>query len=93
MADKKKDQKKTELPPLKAFIEHQGKALEETGKAIVSLLPKDFRDHAENAAHESKQGFEALFDGVIDTVDEGLERLRRKPKSDQEKDKVKVEVD
>jgi len=30
---------------------------------------------------------------MIDTVDEGLEHLRRKPKHNAEKDKVKVEVD
>lgn len=87
------DKKKTERPPLKAFLEHQGKALEETGKALAELLPKGFRDHAEAALDESKQGFEVLFDSVIDTVDEGLERLRRNPKSDQAKDKVKVKVE
>jgi hypothetical protein len=87
------DKKKTERPPLKAFLHHQGRAIEETGKALAELLPRGFRDHAEAALDESKQGFGALFDGVIDTVDEGLDRLRRKPKGKPGKDKVKVEVE
>lgn len=90
MADKKEQ---TERTPLSAFLQHQGKAVEETGKAFVALLPKGFREHAETALDESRQGFEVLFDGVIDTVESGLGRLRRKPKEKTAKDKVKVKVE
>jgi hypothetical protein len=78
--------------PLGAFIHHQGKALEETGRAFAALLPKDFRTHAGNALEEGKASFEALFDGVIDSVESGLNRLRRKPK-EEDPGKVKVEVE
>ncbi len=88
MADKQKDR-----PPLEAFVHHQARAVEETGKAFLALLPQGFRDHAEQAIDESKQGFEALFEGVVDTVDAGLDKMRGKDKDTPGKDKVKVEVD
>ena len=77
--------------PLEAFVYHQGKALEETGKAFVSLLPKDFRTHTANAIDESKASFEILANGVLDTVECGLEKLRGKPGEDEGKVKVEVE--
>jgi hypothetical protein len=77
---------------LEAFLHHQGKAVEETGKAFVSLLPKDFRTHAGNAVEECKASFEVLADSVIDTVETGLARLRSKPEED-DSGKVKVEVE
>jgi hypothetical protein len=79
--------------PLDGFIHHQGRALEETGKALVSLLPRDFRDHAGKALDESKAGLEYLVDGVVDTLESGLDQLRSKPKEDEPKDKVKVDVE
>ncbi len=100
------EETRKDQPPLKAFIKHQGKAIEETGKALASLLPQGFRDHAESALNESRQGFEVLFDGVIDSVESGLDKLRPKPKdeaakskprgrakSQAGKDKVKVDVE
>jgi hypothetical protein len=77
---------------LEAFLFHQCKAVEETGKAFVSLLPKDFRTHAGNAVEECKTSFEVLADSVIDTVETGLDRLHRKSKED-DNGKVKVEVE
>jgi hypothetical protein len=77
---------------LEAFLHHQGKAVEETGKALVSLLPKDFRTHAGNAFEECKASFEVLADSVFDTVETGLDRLRGKPK-EEDTGKVKVEVE
>lgn len=88
MADKKKDR-----PPLEAFVHHQARAVEETGRAFWALLPKGFRTHAEQAIDESKQGFEALFEGVVDTIDAGLDRVRGKSKDEPGKEKVKVEVE
>jgi hypothetical protein len=78
---------------LDGFIHHQGKAFEETGKALASLLPKEFRTHVGNAVEECRAGFEVLTDGVIDTVESGLGRLRSKPKEEEDTTKVKVEVE
>lgn len=79
--------------PLDAFVRHQARALEETGKAFASLLPKDFRTHANAALEETRASWEALFDGVLDTVECTVGRLRGKPKEGGEKEKVKVEVE
>ncbi|MBN1681018.1 MAG: hypothetical protein JW966_12085 [Anaerolineae bacterium] len=84
-------QAKADQSPLRAFVDHQVNALEETGRAIESLLPKEFRTHVGNAVKEGAAGFTALFDGVIDTVQDGLDHLRHSPKETDEK--VKVEVD
>jgi hypothetical protein len=78
---------------LDGFVHHQGKAIEETGKALASLLPKDFRTHVGNAVGECRASFEVLADGVIDTVESGLDRLRSKPKEEEDTTKVKVEVE
>jgi len=88
------DQPKTKRSPLFSFWRHQRNAMQETGLALVSLLPKEFRAHTGNAVKEGKAGFEALLDGVIDTVEGGLQKLRPtpKPKEDDEQTKVKVEV-
>jgi len=80
--------------PLIAFIDHQITAVEETGKAVVSLLPKDFRDHSSKALEESKSGLIVLFDGALDTIESGLEKLRRKPEpKPEEAGKVKIDVE
>lgn len=79
--------------PLEAFIHHQGRALEETGKAFASLLPKDFRTHAGNALEESKASVEVVVDAVIDSVQCTLDKLRVTPADEPGKDKVKVDVD
>ncbi len=77
--------------PLEAFVYHQGKALEETGRALVSLLPRDFRTHTANALEESKTSFGILANGVLDTVECSLDKLRGKPAPDEGKVKVEVE--
>jgi len=78
--------------PLSAFVEHQTAALEQTGKAFASLLPKEFREHTNRALEEGRAGWEALFDGIIDGVERGLDKLRSTPSED-EPNKVKVEVE
>ena len=87
-----KDTKKRS--PLEGFVHHQGKAMEESGKALAGLLPKDFRDHAVNAVDEAKTSWKVLFDGVIDTVESGLDKLRSNAENDLPgKEKVQVEVE
>lgn len=78
---------------LDGFVHHQGKAIEETGKAFASLLPKEFRTHAGKAVNECRASWGVLADGVIDTVESGLDRLRARPKDDEDTAKVKVEVE
>ena len=79
--------------PLDAFVRHQAKAVEETGRAFASLLPKEFRTHAGKAFDESRASFEVLFDGVIETVESGLHKLRSKPQDESGKEKVQVDID
>jgi len=84
---------RAERTPLDAFLRHQGRAWEETGKAFASLLPDEFRTHFGSAVEESRASFKALFDGMIDAVECGLDKLRNAPKEEPGKDKVKVEVE
>jgi hypothetical protein len=87
------ESERVERTPLDAFFRHQGRAWEETGKAFASLLPDEFRTHFGSALEESRASFKALVDGVIDTVECGLDKLRNAPKDEPGKDKVKVEVE
>jgi hypothetical protein len=81
-------------PPLSAFVHHQLNALEETGKAFASLLPKDFRNHAGKAVEEGAAGFNALLDGMKTEVERSVERIKRFGTVDEDDDgKVKVEVE
>ena len=90
------DTTKEDRPPLSAFVHHQVSALEETGKAFASLLPKDFRNHAGKALEEGAAGFTALFDGVKTEVERSVDRLKRFGAANDEPEdegKIKVEVD
>ncbi|RPJ00014.1 MAG: hypothetical protein EHM39_05535 [Chloroflexi bacterium] len=77
---------------VKGFVYHQSKMVEETGKALVSLLPREFRTHAGNAVKESRTSFAVLADGIVDTLEASLDKLRSKPKPE-EPGKVKIEVE
>jgi hypothetical protein len=80
--------------PLSAFVHHQQKAVGETGKAIGSLFPKEFREHTGKAFEEGKAGVTALINGVVDGVEQVLEKLRCSSGEEAEsKTKVKVEVE
>lgn len=90
----KTTQEAVKQSPLEAFIQHQGRALEETGKAFASLLPKDFRTHVGNALEESKAGLEIVADAMIDGVQCTLDKLHTTKSAEEPgKDKVKVDVD
>lgn len=79
--------------PLDAFVHHQARALEETGRAFAALLPKDFRTHAGSALDEARASWEALFDGALDALECGVDKLRGKPGAGDDKEKVRVEVE
>jgi len=82
--------------PLAAFVKHQQTALEETGKAFASLLPREFREHAHRAMDENRASMEVLWDGLITGIESGLDKLRVQAKDAgpaQPQSKVKVEVE
>jgi len=54
--------------PLEQFLFHQRRALEETGKALESLLPPGFKSHTQAAGNEFASGFRVLIDAAIDEI-------------------------
>lgn len=85
--------------PLDQFVEHQKRALEETGKAIEALLPPDFVSHAKEAQKEFLAGFKVLTDTFIDEMEKVAKKPAQSADSDDDKPsttgktKVKVQVD
>lgn len=59
--------------PLEQFLFHQRRALEETGKALESLLPPGFREHTQAAGNEFATGFRVLIDAAIDEIKKASE--------------------
>ncbi len=82
---------RTGWAPLDAFMEHQRRGINETGRAFASLLPKDFRTHAGNAVEEMQASWAVLLDGAIETLKGRLDKM--KPTPDDDTGKVKVEVE
>ncbi|MEP7293201.1 MAG: hypothetical protein ABI835_15565 [Chloroflexota bacterium] len=91
--------------PLSEFLRHQQRAVEETGKALESLLPPDFRDHGKQAGREFISGMKVLFDAAVDGLDKASQEFDKnfnRPRSASDSDdrpsstgttKVKVQVD
>ncbi len=77
---------------LKGFVYHQSKMVEETGKALVSLLPQRVpharRQRREGVPHQLRRpgGW------CRGSLEAGLDKLRSKPKPE-DPGKVKVEVE
>jgi hypothetical protein len=59
--------------PLEQFLFHQRRALEETGKALESLLPPGFKEHTQAAGNEFASGFRVLVDAAIDEIKKASE--------------------
>lgn len=114
MSDFQNDTETTETPgaekhdPLNEFLRHQQRAVEETGKALDSLLPPGFKEHSREAGREFFSGMKVLFDAALDgleqvskEVDKNINRQRPASSSDEGGDrpsstgttKVKVQVD
>ncbi len=106
------NQDTTEMPgaekhdPLNEFLRHQQRAVEETGKALESLLPPGFREHSQEAGREFVKGMKVLFDAALEGVEQVSKEVdknlnRQRPASDEGGDrpsttgttKVKVQVD
>ena len=85
--------------PLDEFVDHQKRALDETGKAIESLLPPEFVKHAKEAQKEFVAGFKVLADTVIDEMEKVSKKTESTASSDDDKPsttgktKVKVQVE
>ena len=88
--------------PFESFLYHQRRALEETGKALESLLPEGFREHGAQATKEFTKGLRVLMDAAVDEVKKAADKVREQ--ADKATDgaegeppsptgKVKVQVD
>ncbi len=82
------------------FVYHQRRALEETGKALESLLPEGFKVHSAEARKEFTKGFKALVDAALSELDKVSRRGQAETDEDEDdrpsttgKTKVKVQVD
>ncbi|MDZ4670320.1 MAG: hypothetical protein SH821_05580 [Phototrophicales bacterium] len=84
-----------------AFLSHQKRALEETGKALEALLPEGFRVHGSNASKEFTKGFKVLVSAAMqelrkarkDEEGDGEEAGDDQPVSTTGKTKIKVNVE
>jgi hypothetical protein len=91
----------TPRTPFEDFMEHQRRALEETGKALEALLPEGFRTHGSNASKEFTQGFRVLVDAAMDEFKKASKKAEKDaeesdddgPVSSTGKTKVKVQVE
>lgn len=94
--------------PLKSFVEHQRKALEETGKALDALLPEGFKEHGAEARREFVKGMKVLVDSALSELERASREFDRNfnrrpptnaPEDESERpsstgtNKVKVQVD
>jgi hypothetical protein len=91
--------------PISEFLRHQQRAVEETGKALDSLLPPGFKEHGKIAGREFVSGMKVLFDAAVDGLekagqefDKNFNRQREADDSDDRPSstgttKVKVQVD
>lgn len=88
--------------PLEQFVQHQRRALEETGKAIETFLPPGFKEHSSEAGRHFVQGFKILVDAAIQEMEKASKEIdeRRRQQGDSSdrpattgRTKVKVEVE
>ncbi|MDX2161840.1 MAG: hypothetical protein SF162_10990 [bacterium] len=95
--------------PLETFVEHQKRALEETGKAIEALLPDGFKEHSKEAGKEFAKGLKVLVDAAVSEVEKASRELDKQFRARQQQSaaptdeserpsstgaqKVKVQVD
>lgn len=50
------------------FLEHQRQAISEASKALISLIPADFKDHGQTAIKEMIEGYRKLFNATFDEI-------------------------
>lgn len=88
-----------DMNTVEQFFFHQRRAIEETRKAIETLLPPGFKDHSTEASREFAKGFRVLVDAAIDELKKVSEPEEGEAGEDEDKPsttgstKVKVQVD
>lgn len=86
---------------MEEFLDHQRRALEETGKALEALLPDGFRKHGSEASKEFTKGFRVLVDAAMEEMKKARSGAEEGESSSDDDDKpsttgkakVKVEVE
>lgn len=73
------------------FVRHQRIAIEELGKAVESLFPKEFRTHTKNAGQSFIDAFRSLFDAAKEDLEHMMKK--RGEKASEGATKVKVEIE
>lgn len=86
-----------------SFVTHQRQAMEESCKAMESLLPPDFREHSAAARDEFRKSLKVVVDYAIDELEKltkedapaapSTESDNDEPPSTTGRTKVKVLVD
>ncbi|MFN8527788.1 MAG: hypothetical protein U0670_04175 [Anaerolineae bacterium] len=79
--------------PIEEFVDHQRKALEETGKAIESLLPEGFREHGKEAGKEFAKGLKILVDAAIGEMEKAGREIDKQFKQSRQSSSTPGEVD
>ena len=97
--DAEQPEEESARTPVDAFVFHQKRALEETGKALDALVPPGFKEHGAEAGREFVKGFKVLVDAAITE----LEKMSKEMEQDKAEGadrpsttgpgKVKVQVD
>jgi hypothetical protein len=59
-----------------AFVEHQRNAINEAGKALLSLIPNNFKEHGQSAFNELIEAYRALFNATVDEITNAVKRVR-----------------
>jgi hypothetical protein len=70
--------------PLETFVEHQKRALEETGKAIEALLPEGFREHGKEAGKEFAKGLKVLVDAAASEIEKAAREIEKQMRQRQQ---------
>ena len=94
------DENEDPRSPFEEFLYHQRRALEETGRALESLLPDGFRKHGRQASQEFTKSFRVLVDAAMTEIKKGKNSDEDDDESADDngpsttgKTKVKVQVD
>lgn len=85
--------------PVDAFLFHQRRALEETGKALDALVPPGFKEHSAEAGREVVKSFKVLVDAAITELEKMSKEMEKARAEDDDRPsstgphKVKVQVE
>lgn len=60
----------------KDFVDHQKKALDEARLALEGLIPVAVKDHGKAAVEEVIEGYRTLFNALVDSVNDRVQKIR-----------------